>query len=392
IAHALNAVAWAEALPGAEAVEAELTANGVLIQALMATRGWAHPQVKAAADRSAELIPRLPPDNQHRVPTLWFLFTYHHVASNRQAARTIAAQLVAVAERSPDPGLLAAAMMLRGLALFIDGDHASAAPIFERAIALYDPDRHRDHAARFGLDSLVMAKAFMAHIRWFSGDRSGAFALVADAIAWARTLGHVPSIALGLLYGCTIQQRAGDRSAVLAMAAEILALSSKYGLPAYEGYATTLQAWATHDDQRIRAITSGLTELGCKLALSYYASLAADAQAERGEIDAAIACVDHCLSLCHDNDEHFYEPELHRRRAMYEARNDPAAEGVRTSLEQAVRLARQNAMPRIEALATLDLLRWFGGGEQHRARLDELLTLHPGLRELETDRHAGRNR
>jgi hypothetical protein len=355
----------------------------------MATRGWAHPEVKAAADRSAELIPQLPPDNRHRVPTLWFLFTYHHVASNRPAARTVAEQLIEVAERSPDPGLLAAALMLRGLALFIDGDHAGARPIFERAIALYDPDRHRDHAARFGLDTLVMAKAFMAHIRWFSGDTPGAFALVADAIAWARTLGHVPSIALGLLYGCTIQQRAGDRSAVLAIATEILTLSSRYGLPAYEGYAATLEAWATDDDHRIRAIASGLTALGCRLALTYYGSLAADGQARRGEIDAAIACIDHCLSLCREYDEHFYEPELHRRRAMYEAQREPSAEGVRASLEQAARLARRNAMPRVEALATLDLLRRFGGGEQHRARLDELLARNPGLRELPIDRHPG---
>jgi TOMM system kinase/cyclase fusion protein len=389
IAHATRIAAWAQSLAGTEAREAELTANGALIQALMATRGWADPQVKAAADRSAELIARLEPDNRHHVPTLWFLFTYHHVASNRRTARAIAEQLVAVATRSPDLGLLAAALMLRGLALFIDGDHAGARPVLERAIALYDPDRDRDHAARFGLDTLVMAKSFMAHIRWFSGDGSGAFALVTEAIAWARALGHVPSIALGLLYGCTIQQRAGDRGAVLAMATEILMLSAKYGLPAYEGYAATLTAWATDDDQRIRAIVSGLTELGCKLALSYYGSLAADGQAKRGELDAAIACIDHCLSLCGEYDEHFYEPELYRRRAMYEARKDPAAAGVRLSLERASRLAQRNAMPRVEALATLDLLRRLGGGEQHRTRLDELLALHPGLRALETDRHPG---
>jgi TOMM system kinase/cyclase fusion protein len=389
IAHATRVVAWAGALPGGEAVEAELTANGALIQALMATRGWAHPQVKAAADRSAELMSRLDPDNRHHVPTLWFLFTYHHVASNRRAARAVAEKLVGVAERSPDPGFLAAALMLRGLALFIDGDHAGARPVFERAIALYDPERHRDHAKRFGLDTLVMAKSFMAHLRWFSGDTAGAFALVAEAIAWARVLGHVPSIALGLLYGCTIQQRAGDRGAVLAMATEILTLSARYGLPAYEGYAATLTAWAADDDPRIREITSGLTALGCKLALSYYGSLAADGQARRGEFDAAIACIDHCLSLCDENGEHFYEPELHRRRAMYEARKDPAAEGVRTSLERAARLARRNDMPRVEALATLDLLRQLGGGAQHRARLAELLALHPGLHALPTDRRLG---
>jgi hypothetical protein len=173
------------------------------------------------------------------------------------------------------------------------------------------------------------------------------------------------------------------------MATEILTLSARSGLPAYEGYAATLAAWAADDDPRIRAIASGLTALGCKLALSYYGSLAADGQARRSELDAAIACIDHCLALCGEYDEHFYEPELYRRRAMYEARKDPAAEGVRTSLERAARLARRNAMPRVEALATLDLLRRFGGGEAHRARLDELLTIHPGLHELPTDCHPG---
>ncbi|HEY0990539.1 MAG TPA: hypothetical protein VGD80_25980, partial [Kofleriaceae bacterium] len=217
-------------------------------------------------------------------------------------------------------------------------------------------------------------------------------ARVASAIAWARELGHVPSIALGLLYGCTIHQRAGDRSAVAAMAGEILALSARYGLPAYEGYAATLHAWATGDDERARAIVGALGGLGCKLALSYYASLVADSDAERGELDAAISCIDHCLSLCRDNDEHFYEPELHRRRALYEARKDPSAEGVRTSLEHAARLARRQDMPRIEVLATLDLVRRFGGTDQRRARLDELLALHPGLRELDSDPHQGGSR
>src|SRR5439155_1063951 len=79
------------------AVEAQLTANGALIQALMAVRGWADPQVKDAADRSASLVQRVAPDSKHRVPTLWFLFVYHHVASNRATARALSEELVAIA-------------------------------------------------------------------------------------------------------------------------------------------------------------------------------------------------------------------------------------------------------------------------------------------------------
>jgi TOMM system kinase/cyclase fusion protein len=385
IAHVSSVIAWTEALSGAEAVEAELSANGALIQALMATRGWADLQVKSAADRSADLVQRLDPDSQHRVPTLWFLFTYHHVASNRRMARALAEQLVAIAERSGEQGLRAAAATLHGLALFMDGRHADARPAFERAVGLYDPALHRDHGARFGLDSLVLAKAYVAQLRWFSGDSTSAFALVASAVAWARELRHVPSIALGLLYGCLVHQLAGDRSAVAAMAGEVLTLSGKYGLPAYEGYAATLHDWATGEVQRARAIVAGLADLGCKLGLSYYGSLVADTHARRGELDAAIACIDQCLSLCRDNDEHFYAPELYRRRAMYEAGRDPAGDAVRAALEQAADLARRQDMPRVEALATRELLRRFSGTSERRARLDDLLERHPDLRAATAD-------
>ncbi|WP_437992141.1 TOMM system kinase/cyclase fusion protein [Sorangium sp. So ce145] len=382
IVHASNAVAWAEALSGAEGVEAELRANGVLTQALMANHGWADPRVKATVDRSASLLQLLTQDSEHRVPTLSFLFVYHHVASNRRTARALIEELVAIAERSGDRGLRAAVEALYALALFVDGDHAAARRVAERAVELYDPDLHRDHGVRFGLDSLVLAKAYVAQLCWYSGDTASAFAHITSALEWAREVGHVPSIALCLLYGCMIYQLAGDRRAVASMAGEILTLSGKHGLPAYEGYAKTLHDWATGDDQRARAIMEGLSSLGCKLGLSYYGSLMADRQTERGDLDAAIACIDHCLSLCRENDEHYYEPELHLRRAMYEAHKDPAAEGVRLSLEQAARLARRYDMPRIEALATLELLRRFGGASPYRARLDELLALHPCLRDI----------
>ncbi|XXT20371.1 TOMM system kinase/cyclase fusion protein [Sorangium sp. So ce429] len=392
IAHASSALAWAEALPGVDGALAALTANGVLAQALMATRGWGDPEVKAIADRSASLLRQLEQDSKLRVPTLWSLFAYHHVASNRRTARAVAEELCAIADRSLDRGLGAAAEALHAVALFVDGDHAGARRAAERAVELYDPDLHRDHGARFGLDSLSLARAYVAQLCWYSGDTASAFALVESALEWAREVSHVPSIALVLLYGCMIHQLAGDRSAVAAMAGEVLALSAKHGLSAYEGYAVTLHDWAIGDEQRARATVEGLAQLGCKLGLSYYGSLVADNLAERGELDGAVACIDHCLSLCRENDEHYHEPELYLRRAMYEAKKDPAAEGVRASLEHAARLARRHDMPRIEALATLELLRRFAVTEQRRARLGELVALHPGLREIENGVHEGETR
>jgi len=390
VVHASNAIEWTRALSDVEAVvEAELVANGVLIQALMATRGWAHTAVKAAADRSAELVARLDADSPHRVPTLWFLFTYHHVASNRPTARQTVEQLVELAERSGDQGRRAAAEVMHGIALYVDGDHASARRAIERTLELYDPALHRDHGARFGMDTGMLARAYLGQLLWYAGEDDAAFAQIEKAITWAREVEHLPSIALGLIYGCMVHRLADHRSTVAAMAGEVLQLGAKYGLPAYEGYAAALHDWATGETGRAPALIETLGQLGCRLGLSYYASLIADGYAERGELTAALSCIDECLSHCAGDGEHFYEPDLHVRRALYLARLAPDNAGVQASLERARQLAQHQSMPRIEVMATRELLLRFGGPEPQPGRLGELLALYPGLREVDTDVNQG---
>jgi predicted ATPase len=237
-----------------------------------------------------------------------------------------------------------------------------------------------------------MAQAYVAQLKWFSGDTAEAIALAESAVAWAREVGHVPSLGLGLMYACLVYQWEGNRPAVADRASEILSLSAKYGLPAYEGYAAMLFDWANGEVERSRAVLGGLSHIGCRLALTYFSSLAPDNQFARGELDAAIDGVDQALSLCRDNDEHFFEAELHRRRAMYEVRRNPASESVRRSLEQAAALAARCDMPRIEVLATLELTERFGGTAEQRARIAELLKLHPALQQIMPTPGAGESR
>ncbi|MDP8999036.1 MAG: hypothetical protein M3O46_02885, partial [Myxococcota bacterium] len=105
--------------------------------------------------------------------------------------------------------------------------------------------------------------------------------------------------------------------------------------------------------------------------------------ADRGRLDVAIERIERCLALCRENEEHYYEPELHRRRAMYQLRQDGvSSDDARSSLLQAAELARRQEMPRIEALAIKDLLAHFGEDATHRTRLDSLVAINPKLREF----------
>jgi TOMM system kinase/cyclase fusion protein len=380
IAHASDVASWNTSSNDSERADVELSANGVLSQAIMVTRGWADPQVKAIADRSAALLHQLAPRSPHRVPTLWSLFAYHHTASHRPEARTAAEELVRVAESSGDKGFGAAAAAILGITLHPEGKISAARRTLETAIRLYDPHLHRNQGAEMGLDSLVLSKALLAHLTWFSGDTAHAYRLVKEALEWARTIGHVPSIAIGLLYGCQVYQFSGDRATVTEMTGEILMLAKKYGLPAYEGYAAIIHAWATRNEPQAEAVLGGLQMMGCNLCLSYFGSLVAENMADRGAFDEAVSRIDHCLSLCADHGEHHYEPELHRRRAMYVARKGPLTDAVRVSLERAADLAQRQEMPRIEWLARQELTDHFGS-DASKGRLAQLLELYPRLRD-----------
>ena len=388
IAHASNVAVWNGSLNESERAEVELSANGVLSQAIMVTRGWADPQVKAIADRSAALLHQLDPRSPHRVPTLWSLFAYHHTASHRREARIAAEELVSVAESSGDKGFGAAAASILGITLHPEGNISAARRTLENAIRLYDPELHRNQGVEIGLDSLVLSKALLAHLMWFAGDTARAYQLVAEALEWARAIGHVPSIAIGLLYGCQVYQFSGNRAVAAEMTGEILMLAKKYGLPAYEGYAAIIHAWATRNEPQAEAVLGGLKMMGCNLCLSYYGSLVAENMADRGALDDALARIDHCLSLCAQNDEHYYEPELHRRRAMYEIRKGLNTPSVRVSLERAADLAQQQGMPRVEWLALGELSARYDS-DSFKGRLAQLSELYPTLRNDNIEHRGG---
>lgn len=379
IAHASKVLRWVAELPESQRVESELRANGILTQALMANRGWADAEVKNTVDRSRLLVAQLD-DSEYTVPMLWSLYFFHYVASHRQEVRAVTEELVATAKRSGDRGLQVAAGTLLGLSIFTHGNYADAMPHFERAVELYDRELHRDHGSKYGMDSLAIAITILGQIHWHLGDTTTAFAMVDRGVAWARELDHIPSMAIALLYASVANQFAGNRETVAALSGDILSMSKEYGLPAYEAYAAVLHCWATDDLPGALAVLDQLECLGCKVALSYYSSLPADIEAERGRIDEAIAHIDRCLTLCRDNDEYYHEPELYRLRALYQGRRCGSdTEEVRVSLERAIETARRITMPRTEAWAICELFRHKSASDVHRTRLLELSSLYPGL-------------
>src|SRR5262249_30228999 len=151
---AAQVAAWLPELPEGSRVDAELRLNGIVLQALMSTRGWASSDVRELAERSRALLPSSKA-KEHTVSTLFGLYMHYHVASDRAQCRRVADELVAFAERIDDGALRSVAATAKGVNFHAEGRFLDAEVWLERARGHYDPERDRQQGSIFGMDCRV---------------------------------------------------------------------------------------------------------------------------------------------------------------------------------------------------------------------------------------------
>ncbi|WP_028581889.1 TOMM system kinase/cyclase fusion protein [Desulfogranum japonicum] len=335
---------WIDKSGQEKRAEETLQINGILTQALMGTRGWANPLVKQRIDLSHSLLNDAK-DSQHYAPALWSLMTYHYVASNRRELSRLVSELVAHAEKTGDLNLLIAANTFTGLSNHGAGRYLQAEKAFELVNQLYDSEKHSDHGTRFGLDTRVWSLATLALVKWFICKPDEARFYADEAITFARKTAHIPSLSIALLYCANLAHYMGDTTLAADVITELNALANQYGLAGYQAYGQIFVCWLSSRDKEAETILNTLQTMGCTAALSYYLSLLAEIYANQKRYKDALHCIEHCLSLCHENDEFFYKPELLRLRGDYLALQENSnLEDMTASYTRALTTAESSSM------------------------------------------------
>ena len=91
------------------------------------------------------------------------------------------------------------------------GDIAGGIAQFDRAIALFDPDRHGRGSLRVGPNPVVVAHSVGALFLWMSGYPDTAERRAAASIALAERLGHPYSLAYAVFHAAMLDLwRAGS--------------------------------------------------------------------------------------------------------------------------------------------------------------------------------------
>jgi class 3 adenylate cyclase/tetratricopeptide (TPR) repeat protein len=186
IAHLTQALALLEPLPDTpERARQELVVQMTLGPVLMAIKGGGAPEVERVYTRARELCERVgEPAELFRV--LWGVwFVYNHRGEHRRA-RELGEELLSLAQRIQDPDLLLEAHHALWAILFFAGELTAARPHLEEGVRLYDPQRHRLHAARYtGHDPGVCCHMLTALSLWLLGypDQAVASSEVAIEVA-----------------------------------------------------------------------------------------------------------------------------------------------------------------------------------------------------------------
>jgi predicted ATPase len=381
ISHFSQGLALLQELPDTpERTQQELFIQTSLGPALMATRGFAAPEVERAYARARELCQQLG-ETPQLFPVLRGLWRYYGVRADFQAAHTLGEQLLWLAQSTQDDALLLEAHLALGSALFWGGDFVSARVHLEEVNALYDPQRHHAHALSYGLDPGVVGLSYAAQVLWCLGYADQALQRNLDSLMLAQAFPHPHTLAHARGFAAALQQFRREVPAVIEQADAVMALSREQAFPQWLAWGAILRGWVLVEQDRspegVAQMQEGLEafdHLGAALGRPYWLALLAEAAARVGQVEEGLRTLTQALDAIQISGERRWEAEIYRLQGeLLLSRGATSGSEAEACFQQALSTARRQRARSLELRAAMSLSRLWGRlGKRVEAR--ELLS------------------
>jgi predicted ATPase len=260
------------------------------------------------------------------------------------------------------------------------GEFLPARKHLEKAITLYDPERHRPLAFRYGAtDAGVSSLLSAALTLWHLGYPDQALKRGHEALALARKLSHafslvIAGLSLGFLYQYRREARAAEDSAE-----GMITLSTERGFTLWLALATGLRGWAMAEQGRheegIAQIQEGLAAFratGAELRRPYLLSFLIEACRKTGRFDHGLSALKEALAVADKQENRSFEAEIHRLKGeLLLKQNDSNAAEALSCFQRAIEIARRQSGKSLELRATTSLARLLA----KQGRRDEASTM-----------------
>jgi predicted ATPase len=371
-----KAFALLETLPlSGERSDRELDVQIALGAPLIATKGFAAPEVDVAYSRAEHLARHL--CSKRRLATaLRGLCYVHHVRARFQRTDELSAELVELAERSDDLLLIAEAHNARAFNLYHLGRHLPAHEHLQKSGEAIERGRLAN-AFSLGVNIEIFRQVYTAHCLWHLGYPERAMDAAQVAIGLADRLAHPFSTVLSCAYAAMLHQFSRQPRELRERAEAALEISIEHGFSYYRAWATILLGWASAEKGSLedgsRWVGEGIRDLratGAELRLPYYLGIQADLHCRRGEFEEASAVLAEALTVAGRNGECWHDPNLHLLRGELDlAANGGGVAKAAASFRQALATAREQGAKISELRAATSLARlWAEQGKRSDAR------------------------
>jgi len=382
--------------PGAERLQLELQLRLAIASPLVLTHGYGADEVEQTYSRARELC-ETAGNAPSLAPVLLGVQFFYMVRARLATALETGQPLVRLAQHEQDPVFELLAMRGRGAVRYYSGDLVGARADLDRAIELYDPEKHAADAARLFMDSGVSCLAHDGMVVWLLGDTAGGLRLADRAIELSDRIGHAFSRVFAHSVAGLAYQLQGDVAEVELLADRAYSIAEEYRFAMALGWALSLRGWVAiqrGDLEKGLPLMEGgegfWHATGARIISTLWSAQIAEAQGRMGLAEKGLTRLEGTLNEVAKSGEGWCLPELYRVRAELLVQAASAAErgeaeaAARKVLDAAIGIARAQSNLGFElraATSRANLLQASGAGEAGRERLSEVVARFPARAE-----------
>jgi predicted ATPase len=343
--------------PERDAIELDLQI--ALAVANAAARGYSAAATEAAFERALVLIKQTPGDARE-LPIRRGLAICHWMQGHLAEAVAVILEPLEHARETGD----AIAICFAHLALTIfgmwKGEHGKAERHVLTARDHYDPDAHRTSAVHTGTDTGCQFEIRLMLLRAFGGDPAAADRHQDAALRLAEALGNAANLVNSMHHAALRHLIERDASRAVSLAQRMAAFSDEYGMAYWSVLARAFQGAALTASEPAAAL--GLMRPNrqkLEAARAFYLHpillcFEAEALIGLGRLDEAERTLDEALSHAQQSGCCWWDPELHRTRAMLASEAGDAARS-REELLRAIAIAEVQGSEAMRRRAVYDL-------------------------------------
>jgi predicted ATPase len=301
-----------------------------LAAALQAVKGAGAPETGHAYARARELWERLgsPAEFLH-IP--WGQSRYHIYRGEFGLALRLAEDVLNRGSQRNDSAELILGHYSAGHNLLIAGRFVSCRFHLEEVLALYDPIAHHSLVHHAGFHPQNNAQSLLGIVLFCLGYPDRAAAQSSAAIAEARGLAHLPSLALCLANSVRILSLVGDDAALNERTDELVALAAERGFPPWGALGMIHRGWVkvkrgdfAEGISLLRSGSAAYRAAGAEIGMPYFLALLARACEIAGQTEEAVTQLDDALQIVDRTGARWFVAELNRHKGRLQLRQGHA--------------------------------------------------------------------